>query len=79
MMPFNDWIFFFGNFVGLDKLAQALRIDPDEAITGTAAEQPGTGTNTDSVNRSKSAPTPTAEAQNSTSNTTPALNERISR
>ena len=79
MMPFNDWIFFFGNFVGLDKLAQALRIDPDEAITGTAAEQPGTGTNTDSVNRSTSAPTPTAEAQNSTSNTTPALNERISR
>jgi len=79
MMPFNDWIFFFGNFVGLDKLAQALRIDPDEAITSTAAEQPGTGTNTDLVNRSTSAPTPTAEAQNSTSNTTPALNERISR
>ena len=79
MMPFNDWIFFFGNFVGLDKLAQALRIDPDEAITGTAAEQPGTGTNIDSANRSTSAPTPTAEAQNSTSNTTPALNERISR
>jgi len=78
MMPFNNWIFFFGNFVGLDKLAQALRIDPDEAITGTAAEQPGTGTNTDSNNQSTSAPTPTAEAQNSSSNTTPSLQSQLS-
>jgi hypothetical protein len=79
MMPFNDWIFFFGNFVGLDKLAQALRIDPDEAITGTASEQPGTGTNTDSATQSTSAPTPTAGTQNSSSNTTPALSNQISK
>jgi hypothetical protein len=46
MGPFNDWIFFFGNFVGLDKLAKALRIDPDVPYTGTAAEQPGSGSAT---------------------------------
>ncbi len=78
MMPFNDWIFFFGNFVGLDKLAQALRIDPDEAITGTAAEQAGTGTNTDIGNQSTSAPTLNAEAQTSSSNVTPTLSKSIS-
>ncbi len=77
MMPFNDWIFFFGNFVGLDKLAQALRIDPDETVTVTASEQPGTGINTDSVNQSTSAPTPTVGAQNSNSNTTPTLGSQI--
>ncbi len=77
MTPFNDWIFFFGNFVGLGELARALRIDPDEAITGTASEQPGTGTNTDTVNQNTSAPTPAAGAQNSSSNTTPTLSEQI--
>jgi len=77
MTPFNDWIFFFGNFVGLGELAMALRIDIDEATTGTASEQPGTGTNTDTTSQSTSAPTPTAGAQNSSSNTTPTLSNKI--
>lgn len=72
MGPFNDWIFFFGNFVGLDRLAKALRIDPDVPSTGTAAEQPGSGSNTEVALQNISTPSPSSETQvNSNTNTKP--------
>jgi hypothetical protein len=70
MGPFNDWIFFFGNFVGLDKLAKALRIDPDVPSTGTAAEQPGSGSDTlTSPQNISTPPSPSGAQANSNTNT----------
>jgi hypothetical protein len=78
MAPFNDWIFFFGNFVGLDKLAKALRIDPDVPTTGTAAEQPGSGNNTITSPQGVSTPpAPNAVQANSSTNTQPTLPEHL--
>ncbi len=78
MGPFNDWIFFFGNFVGLDKLAKALRIDPDVPSTGTAAGQPGSGNDTIAAPQNISIPTSPAETQvNSSTNTKQTLAESV--
>ncbi len=76
MGPFNDWIFFFGNFVGLDRLAKALRIEPDLPSTGTAAEQPGSGSNTETAPRNISSP-PNETPISSETNTRPALAQSI--
>jgi hypothetical protein len=79
MGPFNDWIFFFGNFVGLDKLAKALRIDPDVPSTGTAAEQPGSGSDTLTSPQNISAPpTPGGTQANSSTNTKQTLSQSLS-
>jgi hypothetical protein len=79
MGPFNDWIFFFGNFVGLDKLAKALRIDPDVPSTGTAAEQPGSGNDTIASPQNISAPPTPGETQaNSSTNTKQTLGQSLS-
>jgi hypothetical protein len=78
MSPFNDWIFFFGNFVGLDKLAKALRIDPDVLSAGTAAEQPGSGSNIEVTLQNLNTPSlPDATQTNSSSNTKPTLSQSI--
>jgi hypothetical protein len=78
MGPFNDWIFFFGNFVGLDKLAKALRIDPDVPSTGTAAEQPGSGSDTLTSPQNISAPpTPGGTQANSSTNTKQTLSQLL--
>jgi hypothetical protein len=78
MGPFNDWIFFFGNFVGLDKLAKALRIDPDVPSTGTAAEQPGSGSDTLTSPQNISTPPSSGGTQaNSSTNTKQTLEQSI--
>jgi hypothetical protein len=78
MGPFNDWIFFFGNFIGLDKLAKALRIDPDIPSTGTAVEQPGSGSNTEITLQNINTLSPSDRTQtNSSSNTNPTLSQSI--
>jgi len=79
MGPFNDWIFFFGNFVGLDRLAKALRIDPDVPSTGTAAEQPGSGSDTVASPQNISTPPTPGETQaNSSTNTKQTLGQSLS-
>ena len=78
MGPFNDWIFFFGNFVGLDKLAKALRIDPDVPSTGTAAEQPGSGSDTLTSPQNISTPPSSGGTQaNSSTNTKQTLEQSL--
>jgi len=78
MGPFNDWIFFFGNFVGLDKLAKALRIDPDIPSTGTAAEQPGSGSDTVALPQNIGTPAPPGGTQaNSSTNTKQTLEQSL--
>jgi len=78
MGPFNDWIFFFGNFVGLDKLAKALRIDPDVPSTGTAAEQPGSGSDTVASPQNIGTPaSPGGTQVNSSTNTKQTLSQSV--
>ena len=78
MGPFNDWIFFFGNFVGLDKLAKALRIDPDIPSTGTAAEQPGSGSDTVALPQNIGTPaSPGGTQANSSTNTKQTLEQSL--
>jgi len=78
MGPFNDWIFFFGNFVGLDRLAKALRIDPDVPSTGTAAEQPGSGSDTlTSPQNISTPPSPGGTQANSSTNTKQTLEQSL--
>jgi len=78
MGPFNDWIFFFGNFVGLDKLAKALRIDPDVPSTGTAAEQPGSGSDTVASPQNIGTPaSPGGTQANSSTNTKQTLSQSV--